>query len=108
MLRAIFDASLDNVTLIDLTNQTIIEVNRELTRTIGYSRGEIIGKTFGELVPPVDPVRQGKFFAMLMEGREVRNHEMNVADRQGRTLPVLISASTLSLEGASLRAVGRP
>jgi two-component system sensor histidine kinase/response regulator len=99
MLRAIFDASLDNVTLIDLTDQTIIEVNRELTRTIGYSRGEILGKTFGELVPPVDPVRQGKFFAMLMEGREVRNHEMNVADRQGRTLPVLISASTLSLEG---------
>ena len=108
MLRAIFDASLDNVTLIDLTDQTIIEVNprvdqdhRLLTRRNSRQDIRRAGSSSGSGAA-------GQILSMLMEGREVRNYEMNVADRQGRTLPVLISASTLSLRGASLRAVGRP
>ena len=36
---------------------------------------------------------------MLMEGREVRNYEMDIADRDGRPLPMLISASILTFEG---------
>ncbi len=99
MLRAIFDASLDNMALIDLTNQNMIEVNPELTKTVGYSRVEMIGKRFDRLVPTVDPERQGKFLSMLMEGREVRNYEMDIADRDGRALPMLISASILTFEG---------
>ncbi len=99
MLRAIFDASLDNMALIDLTNQNVIEVNPEMTKTIGYSRVEMIGKRFARLMSTVDSERAGKFLSMLTEGREVRNYEMDIADREGRTRPVLISASILNFEG---------
>ncbi len=100
LLRAIFDNSLDNVALFDLTDQTIIEVNKELTRTIGYSREEMLGKRLDDLVPRGDPVRQGEFFAMLMRGREVRNFEMDVSSREGRRIfPALVSASIVEIDG---------
>ncbi len=99
MLRAIFDASLDNISLMDLTDRTLIEVNRELAKSIGYAREEMIGRTFDDLIERVDPVRQDKFLSKLAQGHEVRNFEMDVADRSGRAFPVLISASILDLDG---------
>ena len=99
MLRAIFDASLDNISLMDLTDGTLIEVNRELTKSIGYAREEMIGRTFDDLIERIDPVRQGKFLSKLAQGHEVRNFEMDLADRSGRAFPVLISASILDLDG---------
>ena len=100
MLRAMLDSSLDNVALIDLTNETILEVNNEMARSMGYTREEIVGKHFDDLVPSADPVRQEKFFALLAQGHEIRNFELNVSSREGRrTFPALISASMLRLEG---------
>ena len=100
MMRAIFDASLDNVALIDLADETLIEVNSEITKTIGYSREEMIGKRFDDLVPRGDQTRQGEFFAMLMQGREVRNFEMPLTSREGRrTFPALVSASMVEVDG---------
>ena len=99
-MRAMFDASLDNLALIDLTDQTLLEVNREFTRTIGYSREEIIGKRFYDLVPSVDPAREQEYFATLMQGRELRNFEMNMTTREGRrNFPALISSALVELDG---------
>ncbi len=100
MLRAIFDASPDNIALFDLTDQTIIEVNNEMTKSIGYSREDLIGNRLDDLVPRGDPVRQEELFATLIQGREVRNFEMDVSSRDGRrTFPALISAAIVDLEG---------
>jgi PAS domain S-box-containing protein len=98
-MRAMFDASLDNLALVDLTDQTLLEVNREFTKTIGYSREEVIGKRFYDLVPSVDPAREQEYFATLMQGHELRNFEMNMATRGGRTFPALVSSAIIELDG---------
>ena len=98
-LRAIFDNSLDGISLLDLGTQTLTEVNAELTRFIGFSREEMIGKSFEELLPPADPVRQAQLVAMLEQGREVRNFEITLARRNGQNSPALLSAAIVLIDG---------
>jgi PAS domain S-box-containing protein len=97
-LRAIFDNSLDSISLLDLTSQTLVEVNAELTRFTGFSREEMIGKSFEQLLPTADPVRQEQLRTLLMRGGEVRNFEITLASRDGRNSPALISAAMVMID----------
>jgi PAS domain S-box-containing protein len=98
-LRAIFDNSLDGISLVDLATQTLTEVNAELTRFIGFSREEMIGKSLEDLLPPADPVRQAQLVAMLEQGREVRNFEITLARRNRPNSPALLSAAIVLIDG---------
>jgi PAS domain S-box-containing protein len=98
-LRAIFDNSPDSISLIDVTTQTLVEVNAEMSRVIGFSREEMIGKRFDSLVPPADPVRLNQLMELLTQGREVRNFEITCATRYGRTFPTLLSAAIVMIDG---------
>ena len=100
-MRAIFDNSPDSISLLDLTTQTLVEVNAEMCRVIGFSREEMIGKSFANLVPPADPIRQEQLMALLIEGREVRNFEITYGTRQGSTFPALLSAAIVTIDGRS-------
>ena len=99
MLRAIFENSLDCISLLDSTSQTLVEVNAELARVIGYSREEMIGKRFDQLVPTLDPVRGEQLMTSLMQGRELRNFEITFATRAGHSFPALLSAAPVVIEG---------
>jgi PAS domain S-box-containing protein len=99
-LRAIFDNSPDSISLIDVTTQTLVEVNAEMGRVMGFSREEMIGIRFDCLVPPADPVRLNQLMEVLLQGREVRNFEITCANRYGRTFPTLLSAATVLIDGS--------
>ncbi len=99
MLRAIFDNSPDAISLLDLATMTLAEANAEMTRIIGYSRDEMMGKTFAELVPVVDPARHQQLTAALKHGEPLRNFEINFATRYGTTWPALLSAAVVMLDG---------
>ena len=60
----------------------------------------MIGKSFAELAPPADPVRQEQLMELLTQGREVRNFEITLADRYGRmTLPHCSPPPIVMLDG---------
>ncbi len=99
MLREMFDASLDNISVVDMSTGVIIEANNEAVRTLGFSKEEMIGKRTAELNIWADLPRQELFAKTLLEHGEVRNFEHSFRARDGRTFPALISASLLELGG---------
>ncbi len=99
MLREIFDSSVDNIALTDLSDGAIIDVNNELVRSLGMAKTELIGKSFAQLNVWESAERLDLFIATLLEQREVRNFETTFRNRSGGTFPALISAVVLELGG---------
>ncbi len=103
MLRAIFDASLDNMALIDLTERKPYRSQSRAHKIHRlFARGNYRSKNFDDLVRQwVDPIRPGPIlYSKLAEGAtRCATLRWMWPIATGRTLPVLISASILDLEG---------
>ena len=99
MLREIFDSSVDNIALTDLTNGIIIDVNNEMVRSLGLSKNEIVGKRFDEVKVWDNAERLVLFTEILIKERKVRNFETTFRTASGGTFPALISAVVLELGG---------
>ncbi len=99
MLREIFDSSVDNITLTDLSDGIIIDVNKEMVRSLGLAKNEIVGKRFDEVKVWESPERLVLFTETLLKNREVRNFETTFRTASGSTFPALISAVVLELGG---------
>jgi len=99
MLREIFDSSVDNIALTDLSDGTIIDVNYELVRSVGLAKDEIVGKRFEQLNVWENIEQLALFTATLVQQREVRNFETTFRTVGGSTFPALISAVVLELGG---------
>jgi PAS domain S-box-containing protein len=98
-LRAMFDHSLDCIWLLDWNTHVLVESNEEFRRVMGYTRDEMVGKRFEELVRPVDPARLEQFAQLLESGSEVRNFEINFCNRSGRQFHALLSAAAVTIAG---------
>ena len=107
MLREIFDSSVDNIALTDLSDGIIIDVNNEMVRSLGLAKNEIVGKRFDEVKVWESTERLELFIATLLKQREVRNFETTFRTVSGSTFPALISAVVLELGGREVRAVDR-
>jgi PAS domain S-box-containing protein len=90
--REIFDSSLDFIVVLSLADGRFLDVNREVTRTLGYTREEAIGKT---------PVELGVWTQRSLRrslDREVRNKgfyrsvEVDLRAKDGRIIHCLSSA----------------
>ena len=99
MLREIFDSSVDNIALIDMSSGIIVDVNNELVRSLGLAKTEMIGKSFDDLNVWVSTERHDLFIETLRKQREVRNFETTFRASNGSTFPALISAVVLELGG---------
>ncbi|MFZ0680619.1 PAS domain S-box protein [Candidatus Binatus sp.] len=99
MLREIFDSSVDNMALTDLSDGIIIDVNNEMVRSLGLAKSEMVGKRFDEVKVWESPERLVLFTETLLKNREVRNFETTFRTASGGTFPALISAVVLELGG---------
>jgi PAS domain S-box-containing protein len=99
MLREIFESSVDNIALTDLSDGIIIDVNHELVRSLGLAKNEIVGRRFAELNVWDSAEHLELFNATLLKRREVRNFETTFRAAGGGTFPALISAVVLELGG---------
>ena len=99
MLREIFDSSVDNISVTDINDGIIIDVNNELARSLGFSKSEIIGKRFDEIDSWANPKHQRIFSRKLIHEGQVRNFPTVFRSRDGHTFPALISAVVLELGG---------
>src|SRR5580704_6054192 len=99
MLREIFDSSVDNIALTDLTNGAIIDVNKEMVRSLGIVKADLIGKRFDQLNVWQSRERLDLFIKTLLEHREVRNFEATFCGGNGIVFPALVSAVAIELGG---------
>jgi PAS domain S-box-containing protein len=97
MLREIFDSSLDSLSIIDIGTDTIVDVNKELLRTFGLRREEMIGQRYDTINAWVDDEQRMLFQKNVIESGEVRNFKAIFRKSNGSTYPVLISAVVLEL-----------
>ena len=99
MLRQIFDLSVDNIALTDLSDGLIVDVNNEMVRSLGLAKTEMVGKRYDEIKVWESNERLRMFTETLLEQREVRNFETVFRTARGTTFPALISAVVLDLGG---------
>ena len=99
ILREIFQSSVDNISLVEIGTAGIVETNDEFDRTLGYSKGELVGKSIVELGLVADREVRKRVFEALKQHGEVRNMEVPLRTRSGRIVPTLVSANVLEVRG---------
>jgi len=98
-LRKIFDANLDSVTTSDPITRRYIDVNAEFSRSTGFSREEVLGKTYWEIGVWPSREESDNFSAALGRTGEVRNMRADFYAKDGTLIPCLMSAVLLELDG---------
>src|ERR1039457_3408703 len=98
-LRKIFDANLDSVTISDPMTRRFTDINHEFSRSTGFSREEVLGKTYWELGVWPSREESDNFAAALGRTGEVRNMRADFYAKDGTLIPCLMSAGLLELGG---------
>jgi PAS domain S-box-containing protein len=97
MLRKIFDAAPDNITITRMSDGATLEVNREFLKT-GYTREEILGVSSAKIGRwSRDQLRA--LVSLLRARGTVRNFEAELRNKDGRLVPSLIAATVVELDG---------
>ena len=79
--RRLFEAARDGILILDVDTGRISDVNPFLVELLGFSHGEMVGKTVGELSPFKD-IESNK---VMLERLQRRRRSMETRD--GRKLP---------------------
>ena len=93
VLRKIFEASPDCITLARLSDGTFQEVNDGFVRMFGFTREEAIGKTQRELGLWADLSRARELMRRIRNDGVITNMELSVRHKDGTILPCLFSAA---------------
>src|SRR5476651_2123474 len=86
--RRLFEAAQDGILILDVDTGCIIDVNPFLINLLGFSYGEIIGKTVGELSPFKDIESNQAMLERLQKDRYVRYENLPLETRDGRHIAV--------------------
>lgn len=86
--RELLESAPDAMVILDRKGE-IARVNAETERIFGYERGELLGLSFGSLIPETDP-------AAPPQGQRIKDRMERIAQRKdGSEFPVEISMSPL-------------
>jgi len=86
--RRLFEAAQDGILILDVNTGRIIDVNPFLTKLLGFSHGEMVGKTVGEMSPFKDIVSNQAMLERLQKAGYVRYHNLPLETRDGRKIAV--------------------
>jgi len=86
--RRLFEAAQDGILILDAETGHINDVNPFLFNLLGFSRGEMIGKTVGELSPFKDFVSNQAMLERLQKDGYVRYEDLPMETRDGRNIAV--------------------
>lgn len=75
------------------------EVNDHWLQTLGYTRGEVIGKTVEDLNIWPTPEHRQEVVQILAEEGRVQNYETQLRKRSGEFIDIMISASKIVMDG---------
>ena len=99
MLRTIFDATVDLITIVRFSDAELIDVNAAIEH-YGFTRAMVLGTTtFGlDLLP--DPDRRAEFLVRLNRDGIVRNLQFNLAHpHSGVPISILMSSAVAQING---------
>jgi PAS domain S-box-containing protein len=86
--RRLFEASEDGILILDIDTGRINDVNAFLLNLLGFSRGEMLGKTVGELSPFKDIVSNQAMLERLQQHGYVRYEDLPLQAKDGRHIAV--------------------
>jgi PAS domain S-box-containing protein len=92
-----FKSSSISQTIKTLDGAQYLDVNEHFGRLTGYRRKEVIGKTPGDLNLWVKPELRLQMVGLLKTTGEVRDYELELRTKTGRTRTVSLSAVTIML-----------
>lgn len=94
-MSQVFRDATDPIILHD-TEGTILDVNAEMERLVGWSRDELIGRSLKLVVPEERHDQLEDLLARCRRGEAIRNVEGARLTRDGERIPVLLTKSPLS------------
>ena len=104
-VQAVLDSIAEGVFTVDRGGH-ITSLNRTAERILGYPAEEVLGQSSQELFPPEICGPDSPLQETLQAGRQIRDREVTVTDRQGKTIPLSLSTGPFRDEaGTTLGAV---
>jgi PAS domain S-box-containing protein len=98
-LRRMFDATSETIILSRFPDGAILDVNPEFTRQTGFTKEEAVNASTLGLGLWVEPGARDEFVRQLRSAGQVRELETRFRTKDGREVPVLISAARIELDG---------
>jgi len=86
--RRLFEAAQDGILILDVETGRIDDVNPFLIKLLGFARGEMVGKTVGELSPFRDIESNQAMLERLQQHGYVRYEDLPLKTRDGRHIAV--------------------
>ncbi len=86
--RRLFEAARDGIFILDIDTGRITDVNPFLSKFLGFSRDEMMGRTMGELSPFKDIEANQAMLKRLQDDGYVRYEDLPLLTRDGRALAV--------------------
>ncbi len=86
--RRLFESAKDGILILDADTGRIADVNPFLIKLLGFSRGEMVGKTVGELSPFKDILSNQAMLERLQKDGYVRYEDLPLETRDGRHIAV--------------------
>ncbi len=86
--RRLFEAAKDGILILDFATGRITDANPFLCELLGFSRGEMIGSTVGELSPFRDIVSNRAMLELLQKHGYVRYEDLPLETKDGRKIAV--------------------
>jgi len=86
--RRLFEAARDGILILDFDTGRVTDVNPFLTELLGFSHGEMVGHTVGELSPFKDLVSNQAMLERLQDHGYVRYEDLPLEAKDGRKVSV--------------------
>ncbi len=86
--RRLFESSQDGILILDAATGRVDDANPFLAELLGYSRGEMVGRTVGELSPFKDIVSNQAMLDRLQQNGYVRYDNLPLETKDGRKIAV--------------------
>lgn len=98
--RNLFETANDPIAILD-KNGNFLDVNEQVTKVLGYSKNDLIGKKFDEArILTKDSVNKSlDEFAKRMKGTTVPTYEVEIVTKNGEIIPAELNASALYENG---------
>lgn len=93
-MSKVFLDGADPIVIVDLDGR-ITEVNAETERAYGWTREELLGRSFDDLIPPDERGRARELRDRSIEKGGLRNVETTRQHKNGKVIPVLQTLSVL-------------
>jgi PAS domain S-box-containing protein len=98
MLRTIFDATVDLITIVRFSDGELLDVNQAVVH-YGVTRAMVVGSTTPELGLWPDPAMRAEFLEQLEREGVVRNRELEMRRPDGALATMLVSGALADIGG---------